>query len=221
MTATSGRDNRFPSSLWRMKWASAAVPCREALLMFVQEGLVTHSPNRGFSVVEFTANDLVRDQPGQDSIGSCRAEMAKSYLAQGDFEELERLKKVMVETHSVGQISLCGQADMAFHGLIWDRTGNTRLAATLRHLLAPMFAYGSLFSIGRPDMTPSLLAEEHDVFIRFLSGRASVRRTTAFASTWGFESKGGNLCQQSRHEQFQHCTRRSECWSFLRSPEPG
>ena len=147
-------------------------PVREALLMLVKEGLVTHSPNRGFSVVEFTAKDRSEISQVRIPLEATALEMAKSNLAQTDFEELERLKNVMVETHAVGQIPLCGQADMAFHSRIWDRTGNARLAATLRHLLAPMFAYGSLFSIGRPDMTPSLLAEEHDVFIQFLSGRA-------------------------------------------------
>src|SRR5882724_9735244 len=33
-------------------------PVREALLVLVQEGLLTHSPNRGFAVVNFTQADL-------------------------------------------------------------------------------------------------------------------------------------------------------------------
>jgi DNA-binding GntR family transcriptional regulator len=146
-------------------------PVREALLVLVQEGLAVHSPNRGFSVVEFTAEDLREISEVRVPLEATALKMAKARVAQEDLATLETLKETLVETHAKGQILLCGQADMQFHSLIWDRAGNSRLALTLRHLLAPMFTYGSLFNIGRPDLTSALLSEEHDLFIRFLSDR--------------------------------------------------
>jgi DNA-binding GntR family transcriptional regulator len=146
-------------------------PVREALLVLVQEGLVVHSPNRGFSVVEFTAEDLRQISEVRVPLEATALQMARIRVSKDDLDTLETLKGTMVETHAKGQILACGQADMQFHSLVWDRTGNSRLALTLRHLLAPMFTYGSLFNIGRPNLTSALLSEEHDLFIRFLSGR--------------------------------------------------
>lgn len=146
-------------------------PVREALLMLVQEGLVAHSPNRGFSVVEFTADDLHEISQVRLPLEATALTMARAHISQQDLDNLEILKNRIVEAHANREILICGQSDMEFHSLIWQRAGNSRLASTLHHLLAPMFAYGSLFSIGRPDLTSSLLAEEHDLFIRFLSGR--------------------------------------------------
>ena len=148
-------------------------PVREALLLLVQEGLVTHSPNRGFSVVEFTREDLREISEVRLPLEATALRMTKPRIAKPDLERLENLKNQMIEAHASGQILTCGRTDMAFHDLIWERTGNSRLAATLRHLLAPMFAYGALFSIGRPDLTPELLAQEHDLFIEYLSGRTT------------------------------------------------
>lgn len=146
-------------------------PVREALLVLVQEGLVVHSPNRGFSVVEFTSDDLREISEVRVPLEATALHMAKTRISQQDVEKLEGLKQKLVETHATRQILACGQADMQFHSLIWERTGNSRLAGTLRHLLAPMFTYGSLFNIGRPDLTSTLLSEEHDLFIGFLIGR--------------------------------------------------
>lgn len=147
-------------------------PVREALLVLVQEDLVIHSPNRGFSVVEFTAKDLHEISEVRIPLEARALEMALPRISQDDLGILETLKQKLVETHSQQQILLCGQADMQFHSLIWERSGNTRLTVTLRHLLAPMFTYGSLFNIGRPNLKSAMLAEEHDLFIRFLRNQA-------------------------------------------------
>jgi DNA-binding GntR family transcriptional regulator len=147
-------------------------PVREALLLLIQDGLVTHSPNRGFYVIQLTATDLREISEVRLPLESAALAMAQPNVSSDDLSKLEKLRDKMIETHAAREILLCGKCDMEFHSLIWDRTGNSRLAATMRHLLAPMFAYGAFFSVGRPDLTPQLLAEEHDLFIRFLRGRA-------------------------------------------------
>jgi DNA-binding GntR family transcriptional regulator len=152
-------------------------PVREALLLLVQEGLVIHSPNRGFSVVQITAADLEEIHQVRIPLEATALTMAKPHVNVNDFEQLDALKNKMVQEYLDHNVQLSALSDMAFHGLIWERTGNSRLSGTLRTLVAPFFAYGSLFSsreLQRPDLTGQLIAEEHQLMIDFLRGRTAV-----------------------------------------------
>ena len=147
-------------------------PVREALLLLAQEGLVVHSPNRGFSIVQITAADLQEIQQVRIPLEAMALDMAKSHLTDADFARLEDLKARMVSEYLDQNVRLCAQLDMAFHSLIWERAGNSRLSGTLATLLAPFFAYGSLFAAHRrPDLTAQLIAEEHGQMLEFLKGR--------------------------------------------------
>jgi DNA-binding GntR family transcriptional regulator len=150
-------------------------PVREALLLLVQEGLVTHSPNRGFSVINFNREDIREINVVRLPLETTALSLALTHISEEDLKELEDLNRKIVNAYVSQQFVLCGQSDMAFHNLIWARTGNVRLCSTLRTLLSPFFAYGSLFAANRPELTPELLDEEHGCFVRFLRG--STERT--------------------------------------------
>lgn len=145
-------------------------PVREALLGLVQEGLLTHSPNRGFAVVNFTQDDLKEINEVRLPLETTALSLAKTKLSHADLLKLSELKRQMVDSYAAGEVLACSRSDMAFHSLIWQRTGNSKLAAALKTLLASFFAYGPLFNVGRPELTPKLLDEEHQYFIQFLSG---------------------------------------------------
>jgi DNA-binding GntR family transcriptional regulator len=145
-------------------------PVREALLLLAQEGLVIHSPNRGFAVVQLTAEDLEEIRQVRIPLEAMALTTARPRMSEADLAKLDELKGKIVQEFEKN-VCLCTQSDMSFHSLIWDRTGNSRLAGTLRNLLAPFFAYGSLFSAHRlPNLTAQLLAEQHDQMIHFLRG---------------------------------------------------
>ena len=147
-------------------------PVREALLVLVQEGLLTHSPNRGFSVVEFDQTDFKEINEVRLPLESTALRLARPNISGSNLARLAELKNRMVDSYAAMELLICSQADMAFHSLIWERTANGRMATTLKTLLAPFFAYGSLFNIGRPELTPELLEEEHESFIQFLKGES-------------------------------------------------
>jgi DNA-binding GntR family transcriptional regulator len=152
-------------------------PVREALLLLVQEGLVIHSPNRGFSVVQITAADLQEIHQVRIPLEATALSMAKARVNADDLEQLDALKNKMMQEYLEHNVQRSALSDMAFHGLIWERAGNSRLSGTLRTLVAPYFAYGSLFSsraLPRPDLTGQLIAEEHELMIDFLRGRTAV-----------------------------------------------
>jgi len=148
-------------------------PVREALLSLVQTGLVLHSPNRGFSVVEFTQEDLRELIEVRIPLEATALKIARPHVQPQDLDELRNHKHQLVKAWQENRLRACSRSDMVFHDLIWRRSGNSRLVATMRNLTASFFAYGSFFSTKRPGLTPELLDEQHECFIRYLSGNDS------------------------------------------------
>lgn len=148
-------------------------PVREALLLLAQEGLVIHSPNRGFSVVKLTAQDMREIQQVRMPLETLALQLAAPNCSDADFEVLENLRQRMLTEYQ--NLRVCAQFDMAFHSLIWERAGNTRLASTLATLLSPLFAYGSLFTTSRPqDLVAHRIADEHNLLLACLKGQTKM-----------------------------------------------
>ncbi len=121
-------------------------PVREALLLLVQEGLVLHLPNRGFSVVQLTANDLAEIHHVRVPLEAMALRLAQPFVTADDFARLEEFRNTMVQEFLRENNPACTQADIQFHSLIWERGGNAKLASTLHTLVSPYFAYGLLAS---------------------------------------------------------------------------
>lgn len=143
-------------------------PVREALLLLLQEGLVAHSPNRGFSVISFDEKDVQETNEVRLPLEAMALTLAQRNAAQADLSQLDMLVDRISSTYREQEFTSCAQEDMAFHSLIWKLSGNSRLSGALQSLLAPYFAYGALSSSSRPELTPGLLHEEHACFVRFL-----------------------------------------------------
>ena len=115
-------------------------PVREALAAGrLRKGCGTHSPNRGFSVVEFTEGGFARDQrsaAATRSNGTQDDQAAHRQAGPGKGSRTEkRDDRRLRERGSILDLRPDG------HGLSrpdLERTGNSRLAATLRHLLVPI-----------------------------------------------------------------------------------
>jgi DNA-binding GntR family transcriptional regulator len=148
-------------------------PVREALLVLAQEGLVSHSQNYGFSVLNFTESDRQEIQQVRLPLEILALDMARRGIAETDIEQLSRLNGCIVTEYKKDNTVECTQADLRFHALIWERSGNTRLVASLRNLMIPYFAYGSAFRLSRPDLTAEMLDSQHRSYIDFLSGSSS------------------------------------------------
>jgi DNA-binding GntR family transcriptional regulator len=148
-------------------------PVREALLVLAQEGLVSHSQNYGFSVLDFTEQDRTEVHQIRLPLEILALELARPNITASDLQELDALTERMTESFRQQSYVECTQADLDFHSLIWERAGNKRLLSALRNLMVPYFAYGSAFRMSRPDLTPELLDAQHRSFTKFLSGDAA------------------------------------------------
>lgn len=147
-------------------------PVREALLVLAQEGLVSHSQNYGFSVLEFNENDRTEVQQVRLPLEILALELAKPHVTETDVASLHTLNIRMSEAYLQQRYVDSTQADLDFHTLIWERSQNTRLQTALRNLMVPYFAYGSAFRMSRPDLTAQLLEDQHRSIINFLSAKS-------------------------------------------------
>lgn len=149
-------------------------PVREALLVLAEEGLVVHLQNRGFSVLRFTREDARQVQQVREPLETLALELARTRLSRPDLLQLEALALRLCERFEGKEMVEATRCDWDFHHLIWERSDNPRLVASLRTLLTPYFAYGMAFQLGRPDLCTGLLRKQHAMYLGFLSGDLAV-----------------------------------------------
>lgn len=148
-------------------------PVREALFVLAHEGLVSHSQNYGFSVLEFSEEDRKEVTQLRLPLETLALELARGKLTPADVDQLTALTTSMVQGFLDQRYVESTQADLDFHTLVWQRSGNKRLVAALRTLMVPYFAYGSAFRISRPDLTARLLHDQHVAYLDLLAGEST------------------------------------------------
>jgi DNA-binding GntR family transcriptional regulator len=134
---------------------------REALLQLEQTGLVLRVPNRETVVTRLSQQDL-RDRvslrillEGEAAVAAARA------MGPVDFEELESRRANLAKAISRNAYFEVSQADLQFHRLFWEKSGNRTLPQLLENLTAPLFAFISILrSSEKHELSGSVLAHE-------------------------------------------------------------
>ena len=75
-------------------------PVRESLLLLSQEGLVVHSPNRGFAIVQFSDQDLKEVDQVRTPLETMALELARTRVEPSNLERLRSLKKKLAATQT-------------------------------------------------------------------------------------------------------------------------
>lgn len=143
-------------------------PVREALLLLVQEGLVTHTQNRGFAVLNFTAADQIDTDQVRYQLETLALQLARERMSPSDLAELKRIKESMVEHFRTGDDRARLDDEIQFHSLIARQSGNPYLFSCLQRVAIPNFTYGTALRLNRPDLTLQLFEEQHQLYIDYL-----------------------------------------------------
>lgn len=149
-------------------------PVREALLVLAEEGLVVHLQNRGFSVLRFSWQDAQQVQQVRLPLETLALDLARTRLSRDDLQQLESLSLELCRRFESREVVEATRCDSDFHQLIWERSENPRLVASLRTLMTPYFAYGTAFQLSRPDLSTQLLRQQHEMYLGFLRGSLAV-----------------------------------------------
>lgn len=120
-------------------------------------------------MLEFSEHDWLGIQQVR-LLETLALQLARANVTQADLTELRQTTDRMVNAYEQQNYVECTQANLEFHSLVWDGTGNERLYSTLRNIAVPYFVYGSAFRMSRPDLTGALLRSQHKSFIAYLSG---------------------------------------------------
>lgn len=146
-------------------------PVREALLVLTEEGLVTHSPNRGFAVLEFTAQDRAEIDEVRLALESLALESSRGRYSVEELEELQRLKEEVVNLFRDRGLPARDSAEMAFHQMIWSKSNNPWLENSLKRIMTPYFSYSRFLpNVARIQPDIELIAEQHQRYIDFVKG---------------------------------------------------
>jgi DNA-binding GntR family transcriptional regulator len=102
-------------------------PIREALSRLAAEGLVTVRPRHGAVVRELTAAEMVDAYQVRETLEATAMRLAVPRLSEEDFAQLESLTDLMELRAEQGNIPKLFEANVAFHELICQLSGNKKL----------------------------------------------------------------------------------------------
>ena len=145
-------------------------PVREAMLVLVADGLLCHTQNRGFSVLDFSATDLRQIEAVRIPLESLALESAREHAGPADMETLDRSKDELCRLFAEGDLQGSLRGEVGFHGAIWELSGNPWLVSTLKRIMIPSFTFGTALRMTRPDLSASVLDDLHSLYIRYLKG---------------------------------------------------
>lgn len=149
------------------KLGVSRTPVREAIRKLELEGLVRMVPRKGAVVAEITISDL------QDvlEVRMALEELAVKYVCrrvtQEQLDELKRRSDAFKKTLGGNDVGLCAQADMAFHDMIYQATGNNRLVQILNNIREQMYRYRMEYLKDRH--SHAILVEEHEAILKALA----------------------------------------------------
>ena len=148
-------------------------PVREALLVLAQQGLITHSQNHGFSVLAFNDKDHAEIDAVRLELESLALTLARTRITPEELDLLEQVTSRMAAVIRKNSSAAWVRAELEFHELVWEVSGNRWLRDSLHRLLVPYFHYENAFRL-KPQITDQRFAELHQTYVDFLKGTSKL-----------------------------------------------
>jgi DNA-binding GntR family transcriptional regulator len=152
-------------------------PVREALNRLVQDGIVRTEPHHGFYVQSFSAHDIDEIYELRGTLEVMALRLAGPLLTTVELEtalaDLDQGESaVRAATTDDGVVAAAArflEKDQAFHGMIADRAGNSRLASALESLWAQIAVFQKAGTYHR-EWTLASIAYHRKIITALLNG---------------------------------------------------
>ena len=117
---------------------------REALVQLEAEGFITKTPNSTTHVTMLSPAEVGKSLALRRVLERFALEEATRLVSSEQIQALERCYQEVIEAADRGDREQFIRKDLAFHEAIWESANNEFLAAALRRLVRPQFAFSAL-----------------------------------------------------------------------------
>lgn len=169
------------------KLGVSRTPIREAIRMLEQEGLTVTVPRRGAEVAKMTLKGMEDVLEIRQALDELAVQLACVRITDEQLEELKERKTEFEISLKSADVTRIAEADVHFHDVIYDATGNPKLISLLNNLREQIYRYRVEY-IKDADNHP-ILIEEHAAICEALvrrdeeAARVSIRKHVANQAT--------------------------------------
>lgn len=148
------------------KLGVSRTPIREAIRMLEQEGLAVTTPRKGAEVAGMTLKDMEDALEIREALDDLAVRIACDKISDEQLKHLTDVKDQFEQSTQTGNVKRIAQADVNFHDVIYEATGNVKLVTLLSNLREQVYRYRVEY-IKDPKNYPTLIAE-HEAIVEGL-----------------------------------------------------
>ena len=143
------------------KLGVSRTPIREAIRKLELEGLVVMVPRKGAEVAKISEKSLKDVLEVRRALDELIAELACSRITSEQLKELKEAGEEFERATKTEDTASIARADVAFHDIIMESTGNSRLKQLVNNLAEQMYRYRFVYL--KDETKHGMLVKEHSM----------------------------------------------------------
>lgn len=159
------------------KLGVSRTPIREAIRMLEQEGLAVTIPRKGAEVAKMTEKDMKDVLQVREALDELAATIACEQMTAEQLDTLKSTMREFEEYTKTGNVKKIAEADVKFHDIIYQATGNPKLVNILSNLREQMYRYRIEYL--KDEKNYPVLIREHSEIVEGLMAKDKTKVTAA------------------------------------------
>ena len=151
------------------KLGVSRTPIREAIRMLEQEGLAVTMPRKGAEVAKMTLKDMEDVLEIREALDELAVRIACEKITDEQLKRLMDAKDLLDTITRTGDVKKIAEADVSFHDVIYEATGNPKLETLLNNLREQVYRYRVEYI--KDPMNYPVLIREHEAILLALKER--------------------------------------------------
>lgn len=159
------------------KLGVSRTPIREAIRMLEQEGLAVTIPRKGAEVAKMTEKDMEDVLQVREALDELAATIACEQMTTEQLDALRNTMREFEEFTKTGNVKMIAEADVEFHDIIYQATGNPKLVNMLNNLREQMYRYRIEYL--KDEKNYPMLIQEHSEIVEGLMAKDKAKVSAA------------------------------------------